>query len=355
MIDFDFAALRPIGLTQAIASQLAQLDPTSASTRLVRVTEIARDWTTVHDGAAVLPARAQHRLIQSLHAEGVSLAVGDWVLLDTDSNGEHWLSQRLAPLTHVARRAAGGRRQSLASNVETALLVMGLDKDFNLRRMERYIALVEAAGVAPVAVLSKADVSAHGEERLAQLRARLPARVAALAVDARDPQTALALAPWLGAGQTLILLGTSGAGKSTLTNTLSGGAQATGGVREGDGRGRHTTTARSLHQCEGGACIIDTPGLRTWTPDADEEALAGSFDDIATLAAQCQFRDCQHQSEPGCAVLGAVDADRIANYRKLVREVRRAGETPLDRIAARAKWKVLVKEAQTRGRSKRGG
>ena len=111
---------------------------------------------------------------------------------------------------------------------------------------------------------------------------------------------------------------------------------------------------RSLHR-PGGACIIDTPGLRAWQPDADEEELKMSFNDIAALADQCQFRDCRHASEPGCAVRDVVDADRLQNYRKLLREVRRAEQTALERIAERGKWKVLMKEARQRGRDKRGG
>jgi ribosome biogenesis GTPase len=348
MIDIDFVSLRHIGLNQTIANQLYSLDQAPPGTRLARVTEIQRDWLTVHDGNEECRARALPRLPQSLLLHDSALVVGDWVLLETQPNGERWIAARLAPASHIARRASDGRRQSLASNIDTALLVMGLDHDFNLRRMERYIALVQAAGVAAVAVLTKADIGSDVAQRMAQLQQRLPASVPAFAVNALAPDAAAALAPWLTPGQTLMLLGTSGAGKSTLTNTLSGGGQQTGGVRRGDGRGRHTTTTRSLHRCEGGACIIDTPGLRSWRPDADEQTLAATFEDIEALAAACQFRDCCHAGEPGCAVRGAVDADRLRNYHKLLREARRGQQTPLDRIAERAKWKVLMKAVQQR-------
>jgi ribosome biogenesis GTPase len=149
------------------------------------------------------------------------------------------------------------------------------------------------------------------------------------------------------------LLGSSGAGKSSLTNTLTQAQQQTGGVRHGDSRGRHTTTSRSLHLCPDGACIIDTPGLRSWQPDADEASVAASFEDIDALAAQCQFRDCRHASEPGCAVRGAVDADRLQNYHKLRREARRSELTPLERIAEVAKWKVMQRAAGARVCDKR--
>lgn len=354
MIDIDFDALRHIGLTPSAAAQLHLFDPAPGA-RLARVIEVQRDWITAHDGIAQFKARLLHKLVQSLQDNDASLAVGDWVLASGHASGEFWLSDRLPPVTHIARRTSEGPRQSLASNVDTALLVMGLDHDFNLRRLERYVAMAESCGVAPVVVLTKADLAPSAAAHLEEVRQRLPPRVPAFCVNALSSDTADALAPWMAPGQTLVLLGSSGAGKSTLTNTLAGSEQETGGVRRGDNRGRHTTTARSLHQCASGACIIDTPGLRTWQLDADEEALAASFDDIDALAQQCQFRDCRHQEEPGCAVREAIDPDRLLNYRKLLREVRRSQETPLDRIAARSKWKVLVKAAQARGRQKRTG
>lgn len=347
MIDIDFASLRQIGLTQAIANQLNLLDTPSAAAHLVRVTEVHRDAAVVHDGASQFRARSLPR------DDGI--AVGDWVLVERQTGGEYWLGARLEPITHLARRTAEGRRQPLASNIDTALLVMGLDHDFNLRRIERYLAMVHAAGVAPVVVLTKADIAANAGERLDQLRERLPGNVPMFAVNGLGDEVRAVLAPWMGMGQTLILLGSSGAGKSTLTNTLSGGAQATGGVREDDSRGRHTTTARSLHLCEGGACIIDTPGLRSLQPDIDEEELTAAFEDIDALAGQCQFRDCRHEAEPGCAVRDVVDPDRVRNYHKLLRETRRGQQTQLDRIAERAKFKVLVKAVGARNRAKKAG
>jgi ribosome biogenesis GTPase len=341
MTSIDFASQRSIGLTQHVISQLYLLPESS---RLARITQVHRGSVAIHDGCQELTARALPHLAQQL-------VVGDWVGASAESNGDCWIAERLEPLTQIARRTEGRLSQALVSNVDTALLVMGLDNDFNPRRLERYIAMVQVAGVAPVVVLTKADISDDVDGQLALLRQRLPASLPMVAVDARRPE---GLEAWLGAGQTLVLLGTSGAGKSTLTNALSGSDQQTGGLRHGDGRGRHTTTARSLHRCTDGACIIDTPGLRSWRPDADEETLAASFDDIAELAAQCQFRDCQHEAEPGCAVRDAVDADRLLNYHKLMREARRATQTPQDRINERARWKVMMKAGKERGRAKKG-
>jgi ribosome biogenesis GTPase len=325
----------------------------AAASRPMRIIEIQRDTFTLHDGHDEYRARALQRLLNELETHGGALAVGDWVEVETDAAGQLWFAQRRPPRTQIARRANDGRRQVLASNVDTALLVMGLDHDFNPRRMERYIAMVCACGVAPVVVLTKADVGIDVEARIAELRERLPDQVPIIAVNGTSAEARAALAPWLAAEQTLVLLGSSGAGKSTLTNTLTEAEQPTGGLRKGDGRGRHTTTARSMHFCEGGACIIDTPGLRTWRPDADQASLASAFDDIETLSPLCRFRNCRHQGEPGCAVQPEVDADRLLNYHKLLRDARRGDQTPLERIAEKARWKKLGKAGADRSREKR--
>jgi ribosome biogenesis GTPase len=348
MIESNFEVLRSIGFNQFTASQLHTLEPAAEGARLLRLSEVQRDWFTVHDGIAEFKARALPGLIANC-----SLAVGDWVIVELHGQNELWISQRLSPASHIARRTNEGHRQSIASNIDTALLVMGLDHDFNLRRMERYIAMVQAAGIAPVIVLTKADIGADIEQRIENMRKRLPSHIPIMSVNALNIDSISVLEPWLNAGQTLCLLGTSGTGKSTLTNTLCSSGQETGGNRKGDGRGRHTTTSRSLHLCPGGACIIDTPGLRTWRPDADEEALAAVFTDIEALAADCQFRNCRHELEPGCAVREHVDADRLLNYHKLLRDANRIQQTPLDRIAERAKWKVLMKAGTARSRDKR--
>ena len=353
MIAFDFAQLRLIGLQQAIAGAATQLDISSPAAQLLRVSAVHRDSIIVHDGCLEQPAHVLPRLLHALLAQDTILTVGDWIAAEPDGHGTLWVTAHLSPVTQIARRGNDGRRQVLASNVDTALLVMGLDGDFNPRRLERYLAIVLAAQVSPVVVLSKADVADDVGGKLAQLRQRLPPHVPLFAIDTRHAYDVAILEPWLGAGQTLVLLGSSGAGKSSLTNTLCATQQATSGVRHGDARGRHTTTARSLHLCAGGACIIDTPGLRSWRADADAQTLAATFDDIAALAATCQFRDCQHASEPGCRVRGAVDGDRLRNYHKLLRDARRSEATPLERISARAKWKTILKAGLERGKDKR--
>jgi len=354
MIEIRHEPLRSLGLTPALAAEAAARDEgRTMAARLTRLTEMHRETLRVHDGDIESSARLRPRLARALAETGDALAVGDWLIVQREADASLWVEARLPPRSFIERRDADGRRHPVVSNVDTALLVMGLDDDFNLRRLERYLALAEASALRPVVVLTKLDVAAQDGERLdarmAALDARIPARIDRLAVDATAASTALALQPYVGAGQTLVLLGSSGAGKSTLTNTLLGATlQSTGPVREHDSRGRHTTTSRSLHRLPGGACVIDTPGLRTLQIDADEATLEASFDDVQTLASQCRFRDCRHRDEPGCAVRAGVDGDRLRNYRKLLREARRDVLGPLERWQQLAVWKIRAKAARSR-------
>jgi ribosome biogenesis GTPase / thiamine phosphate phosphatase len=265
-------------------------------------------------------------------------AVGDWVLVE---DGKRIVA--LLPRRGAIKRAAAGehyRQQLIAANVDVAFIVCGLDGDFNPRRIERYLLLVQGSGAAPVVVLTKSDKpgsdAAAAREALAGIAAQ---EVAVVAVNAKDPEAAAALAPWLGPGSTAVLVGSSGAGKSTLTNTLLGVEKMkTADVRAHDARGRHTTTHRALIPLPSGACIIDTPGMRELKPTGEEELADGGFADIEALAAECRFRDCAHQQEPGCAVRaaierGALDPARFANYLKLKDEVAAASGRLASRLA----------------------
>ncbi len=365
MIEIDVERLRSIGMTPAILQHIQpEIDCEPAHTglpeaellQLMRLTEVHRETMRLHDGRDEHSARVLPRLVRALTEAGTGLAVGDWLLAQCDAHGAWWVQRQLPALTHLARRDADGRRHPVVSNVDTALLLMGLDDDFNLRRLERYLALVHTSALRPVIVLTKADVAAPGaiEAALDGLHSRIAASLELLIVDARSPDTAALLAPYLGVGQTLVLLGSSGAGKSTLTNTLAGEAlQDTGVVREHDRRGKHTTTARSLHRLPGGACVIDTPGLRALRPDADEATLSASFGDIEHLAQRCRFRDCRHGDEPGCAVRTGVAPDRLRNFHKLLREARRDTMTVLERQQQVAQWKARGRAGHARIKAKR--
>jgi ribosome biogenesis GTPase / thiamine phosphate phosphatase len=358
MIEIDAERLRALGLTPALASlALASPSADDRPQRLMRLTEVHRESVRLHDGGMLHAARAAPRLLRELEDSGTELAVGDWVIATQDAPGVFGVQALLPRQSHLTRRDGDGRRHAVVSNVDTALLVMGLDDDFNPRRLERYLALVQGSGALAVVVLTKRDVvdDASFEAQRDALRGRLAASTDLIAVDATSPDAALALAPYAAAGQTLVLLGSSGAGKSTLTNTLLGTArQDTGAVREHDSRGKHTTTARSLHCLPGGACVIDTPGLRALRPDIDEATLAATFADIDGLAAHCRFRDCRHADEPGCAVREGIPADRLRNYHKLLREARRDTQTVLERQQQVAQWKARGRAGKARLRMKRG-
>lgn len=351
-------ALRPLGLSLALLPQLAQLDwPDQA--RLWRVTEVQRDRLSLQSDQGSCTARLLPALQQALYAESRQLAVGDWVLASRNALGETWVQQQLPPLNALSRRDPNGLRQTLVSNVDTALLVMGLDHDFNLARLDRYLVLVRGGGVPAVVVLSKADLCRDVAGRVDEVRAHLAlsrgAVMEVLAVDGTQACTREQLKPWLGLGQTLVLLGSSGAGKSTLTNTLCDAAlQDTGAVRDDDSRGRHTTTVRSLHRTPEGACIIDTPGLRGLQLDATAAELDQAFDDVLELASACRFRNCSHGDEPGCAVRATLPPARLKSYRKLQREAGRDSMGPLERRAQLNEWKTRSRAVQVHLRSKRG-
>jgi len=348
-----FDRLGPIGFTPALAGEFEATGIEEAWP--ARVTGIQRDTVVLDDGAAAVPARAHPHLLRELAGLDDSLAVGDWVAAVRDAHGDAWVRALLPAATRIVRIDGDGRRRVLVANVDLALIVMGLDGDFNPRRVERYLLLAEGAGVSPVVVLTKLDCVTQAQQSIDALRRRLPGAVPIEAVDATAAGAAAALAPYLVAGRTAVLLGSSGAGKSTLTNTLLGRqVQDTGAVRADDSRGRHTTTARTLHRLPGGACLIDTPGLRGLRVDLDESQLAAGFTDIAELAHRCRFRDCRHQDEPGCAVRDSVPTDRLRNFHKLEREVQREQMTHLDRRRQLAEWKARGRAAEQRMRLKRG-
>ena len=360
MIDStSFERLHGIGLTAAVIQQLATLRHGCTEPVLLRVTEVQREGLTLHDGQQEHASRLLPALRALLAADGEAIAVGDWVLAQRNALREWWAHDRIPPLNQLARRLHDGRdkvtRVIIVSNVDTALLVMGLDHDFSLRRLERFVALVQMARVTPVVVLSKADLCSEVQRRVEQVQALLPPEAAVVAVNALDGASCEALAPWMQRGQTLVLLGSSGTGKSTLTNTLVGHEVAdTGANRSGDSRGRHTTTVRSLHRTLHGACIIDTPGLRTLRLDGDAAEIGVAFGDIAHLASNCRFRDCRHEGEPGCAVRDQVPPERLKNYNRLLREARRDTLTALERKVQVQQWKARGRQARIRVEAKRG-
>jgi ribosome biogenesis GTPase len=257
-------------------------------------------------------------------------AVGDWVALRPGADPSSAVIQAVLPRRAAfVRRAAGTRTvaQVLAANVDTVFLVMGLDGDFNLRRIERALVLAWDSGATPVLLLNKADLCPDVEEKRAEVE-RIASNVPVCVVAAKPGEGLAALAPWLQPGRTVVLLGSSGVGKSTLVNALVGTELlAVQEIRE-DGRGRHTTSHRQLVPLPDGGMMLDTPGMRElqlWDADSGMEA---AFQDLESLAGQCRFADCSHGREPGCAVRaalaeGTLDVERFESWRKLQRELER--------------------------------
>jgi ribosome biogenesis GTPase len=307
---------------------------------LGRVAIVVRDEYRVYAEDGDYRAEASGALLYGALSQGELPAVGDWVALRAIAQGEAILHAVLPRRTKFSRRAAGTREdeQVIAANVDVALIICGLDGDFNLRRMERYLTLVHECGADPVLVLNKSDLCLDLKARLdaAQTVAR---GIPVVPISSTTVEGIAPLAPYLRAGKTFVLLGSSGVGKSTLLNRLSGeDLQRTSAVRDSDGRGRHTTTRRELIVLPQGAILIDTPGMRELQLWANQESLDQTFDDIAELAQYCRFRDCAHQVEAGCAVRDALASGELAaprweSYRKLQSEIRRH-ELLTDKTAA---------------------
>ncbi len=245
---------------------------------------------------------------------GPDATVGDWLLLDQilPSN-----SRVLERKSVFKRRAPGHDRrfQLIASNVDTAFIVSSCNQDFNVARLERYIALAFEADVEPIIILTKADLCDDPEPYVTQSQA-ISDRATVVLLNALSDEPIAKLADWCKTGQTVAFLGSSGVGKSTLVNALFGeGTADTAGIREDDARGRHTTTSRHLRFTAEGCGILDTPGMREIQMADAEAGIANLFGDLTELALQCKFNDCSHEVEPGCAIRKAVDDGRVDRAR----------------------------------------
>jgi ribosome biogenesis GTPase len=295
-----------------------------------RVVVGQRELCTVLCSHGELLAEVSGRYRREANDQSDYPVVGDWVAVSPrPSDGRATIHALLPRSGAFVRRAAGqekAQEQVVAANVDTALIVMGLDHDFNVRRLERYLTLAWGSGVQPVVVLNKADLCPRIEERVADAQAAAVG-VPVLAVSAETGEGVDALHAHLQPGKTAALLGSSGVGKSSLINRLAGTVlMATGAVRADDQRGRHTTSHRELVVLPSGALLIDNPGMREVGLWGDEEDLDSSFADIKELSRSCRFGDCRHAAEPGCAVRaaldeGTLDPGRYAGWRKLQREL----------------------------------
>ena len=329
----------------ALLADVRSSDPRLEPGRVVR-----------HDGSAVLVAEGggppRHLTVAS--SADPTPVVGDWVVIDQRTSS---VVATLPRASLLRREDPDGGEQALVANIDAVLIVCGLDRPVKSGRIQRSIALAWDAGAVPVIVLTKTDLSDDVAAEIEAVAADNPGVdiVATSAATGIGVDRVRALVQ----DRTIVLLGESGAGKSTLANALLGEeVAATGRVREGDRRGRHTTSARQLHPLPGGGVLVDTPGLRSVGLWIDPDAVDSTFDDVDALAAGCRFADCTHGNEPGCAVKEAVadgelDPDRLTSWSQLRREAESAARRadPRARRADARRWGRIAREAQQRKRS----
>lgn len=331
----ELSALEQLGWQPFFADQVAEED--LQETPPVRVTEAHRSGLRVQgDG------------INELVPPKLAATVGDWVLL----NRVLPTSSRVLDRKSLFKRRAPGHDRSLqliASNTDTSFIVTSCNMDFNLARLERYLALAFEAGVAPVILLTKPDLCDDPAPFVEQAQA-ISTRVPVVLLNAKSETAKDQLAPWCKPGETLVFLGSSGVGKSTLVNALFGKETAqTAEIREDDARGRHTTRHRHMRFLPNGCAVMDTPGMRELQMAEAESGIADLFEDLTTLATQCKFRDCKHESEPGCALSaalarGEIQQARLDRWNKLSAEERYNTATLSER---KGSDKVLHKTIRT--------
>ncbi len=326
MQDDGETSLEALGWGPALDGELAALGrPDLEPARVIRADRGALRLIGVRGQT---PARLSGRLLATAQSGADRPVVGDWVAAAyPDGDGEAAVHHVFERQSKFSRKAAGKTtdEQVLAANIDTVFLVTGLDADFNLRRIERYLALVWESGARPVILLNKTDLCPDLDAFLLEVDT-VSVGVPVRAVSAASGEGLDGLQEFMGRGSTLALLGSSGVGKSTLVNRLLGRDEmVTAPVRERDGRGQHTTSHRELFRLADGTLLIDTPGLRELQVWGSDDALPEVFAEIGALAESCRFSDCSHETEPGCAVRealerGDLDPARYQSYLKLQKE-----------------------------------
>jgi ribosome biogenesis GTPase len=334
---------------QPFFQQQLNLDEFEHNT-IVRVIAHHRSEYLLHTGGEVIDLPIKSSL--------PAMVIGDWLLLDNEGQFVRLLERK----SLFKRKSAGSKvsEQLIVANIDKVFIVCSLNQDFNLNRIERYLALVHESGVEPIVVLTKRDLCDDVDEKYSSVQ-QLDSLMLVVSVNALDQESCQALMNECRAGQTLSVLGSSGVGKSTLINTLLGTVrQETAAIREDDSKGRHTTTARSMHFLNTDAVLIDTPGMREIQLTDSEEGVRKTFADIDLLAESCRFSDCQHAGEPGCAVQKAIKAEnldsrRLTNYLKLLTEQERNSAALHEKRAKDKQFGKMIKSVTAGSRQIKKG
>lgn len=351
------ASLEEYGWTPDFADTLNALEIEGAeAARIIRRDQLGFALVTARGEAYGLPSGA----LREQQGKGIVAAVGDWVAITWEGEDENAIIHAVLPrFSKFSRREAGeaGREQVLAANINTVFLMMGLDADFNLRRLERYLILATDSGAAPVIVLNKTDLEEEADAKIASVEA-IAGSTPVVAISAATGDGLESLSRFFKPGETVAFLGSSGVGKSTLVNVLAGEeVMPTAAVRETDSRGRHTTVYRVLIRLPSGAIVMDTPGMRELQLWGSYEAIMGAFEDLEELGTTCRFRNCTHRDEPGCALKagvesGEVDADRFESFLKIRDELAEEEERQENLTRARIRQRGQRRKTSRRDRTK---
>jgi len=328
------------------------------STVVARVISEQRQIYKLHDGENEWIGEVSGKFQFQAKVKSDYPSVGDWVVIEPLKGENKAIIQKVLPrMSQFSRQSAGDKteEQVVAANIDYVFLVMALNNDFNIRRLERYLLVAYESGANPIIVLTKKDLCDDLPSRIAEVD-EIAFGVPVYTVNSTNGEGIEEVKNLVSEGKTVSLLGSSGVGKSTLLNALIGESkQITQDVREGDDRGKHTTTHRELFFLPTGGMVIDTPGMRELQLWGGEDHISSTFSDVDELAKSCKFSDCTHEKEPGCAVNeaisnGLLDAQRLTSYRKLMRELayaERKQDASLARIE-KDKWKKMHKMMNTK-------
>jgi len=339
-------ALQKLGLVPFFTRQIA--DTSLLENRLGRVISVQRSNITVICDGGKHSVELSPILQQAAPVDRPT--VGDWVVLDETLTKIEQVLERKSLFKRIGA-GSSTKIQPLAANIDTLFIVTSCNEEFKESRLERYLALCNEAGAMPVIVLTKIDLTDDTDTYISRARS-VQAGVPVETANALDPTTLDGVRAWIDESSNVALVGSSGVGKSTLLNALAENSlAATKEIRKQDKKGRHTTTHRELHQLPSGGLLIDVPGIRELRVAEIEASIGTVFEDIELLAMQCQFADCNHVTEPGCAVLQAIeekllDSRRLANYQKLRRENALATATLAEKRAKDRDFGKMVKEAK---------